>query len=74
MSKLTIPTGYRSSLSLYQTQTAIGTLKRVFEENLCKALNLCRVSCPLFVEPKTGLNDDLNGVERPVEFDIQACF
>lgn len=70
MSKLTVPSGYKSSLTLYQTQTAIGTLKRLFEDNLAKALDLCRVTCPLFVDPKTGLNDDLNGVERPVEFDI----
>ena len=71
MSKLFIPTGYRSDLSVYETQTAIGCIKRVFEDNLAQALNLKRVSAPLLVEPKTGLNDDLNGVERPVEFDIQ---
>ena len=70
MSKLTLPKGYQSVLSLYETQTAIGTIKRQFEDNLSRALNLKRVSAPLFVDPKTGLNDDLNGVERPVEFDI----
>jgi len=70
MSKLIIPADYKSIMTVYETQTAIGNLKRVFEDNLCKALSLFRVSCPLFVEPKTGLNDDLNGVERPVEFDI----
>ena len=71
MSKLTAPDGYRSILSLYETQTAIGAIKRIFEGNLSEALNLKRVSAPLFVEPQSGLNDDLNGVERPVEFDIK---
>ena len=70
MSKLTVPKGYQTSLPLYETQTAIGSIKRTFEDNLSRALNLKRVSAPLFVDPKTGLNDDLNGVERPVEFDI----
>ena len=72
MSELTVPKGYQTVLSLYETQTAIGTIKRQFEERLALALNLKRVSAPLFVDPKTGLNDDLNGVERPVEFDIKA--
>jgi aspartate--ammonia ligase len=71
MSKLVVPDGYRSVLSLYETQTAIGSIKRVFEDNLSRALNLKRVSAPLFVDPQTGLNDNLNGVERPVEFDIK---
>jgi len=70
MSKLFIPKGYRPVLSLYETQTAVGGIKRAFEDNLSRALGLKRVSAPLFVDPKTGLNDDLNGVERPVEFDI----
>ena len=70
MSKLTNPMGYRSILSVYETQTAIGLIKRTFEDCLAAALNLKRVSAPLFVQPQTGLNDDLNGVERPVEFDI----
>ncbi|MDF2685731.1 MAG: asnA2 [Clostridia bacterium] len=70
MSRLTTPKSYKSALTVYQTQTAIGNLKRIFEDNLSKSLNVCRVSCPLFVEPQTGLNDDLNGIERPVEFDI----
>lgn len=65
------PGGYRSALSLYDTQTAIGFVKRTFEDHLSKALNLKRVSAPLFVEPWTGLNDDLNGVERPVEFEVR---
>ncbi len=70
MSKLSKPIGYKPVLSVYDTQKAIGTVKRTFEDSLGDALNLKRVSAPLFVEPQTGLNDDLNGVERPVEFDI----
>jgi aspartate--ammonia ligase len=71
MSKLTVPDGYRSILSVYETQTAIGDIKRLFEDNLTGALHLKRVSAPLFVDPQTGLNDNLNGVERPVEFDVK---
>lgn len=71
MGKLIVPKGYKSALSLYDTQTAIGKLKRIFEDNLSSALNLKRVSAPLFVSANTGINDDLNGVERPVEFDIK---
>lgn len=71
MSKLQIPAGYKSMLSLYDTQKAIGLTKRTFEDNLSGALNLTRVSAPLFVDPATGLNDDLNGVERAVGFDIK---
>jgi len=71
MSELIAPKGYAPVLSVYETQTAIGMLKRAFEDSLTKALNLKRVSAPLFVEPQTGLNDDLNGVERPVEFDVR---
>jgi len=67
-----IPQGYRSRLNIYQTQMAIGLLKRTFEERLCMALNLKRVSAPLFVDPASGLNDDLNGVERPVTFEVGA--
>jgi len=70
MSRLYIPAGYRSALSLYETQTAVGGIKRLFEDNLSRALSLKRVSAPLFVDPKTGLNDDLSGVERPVEFEL----
>jgi len=72
MNKLIVPKDYRSTLSLYETQTAIGTIKRQFEDHLSSALNLKRVSAPLFVDPKTGLNDNLSGVERPVEFDIKG--
>ena len=68
-----IPQGYAPRLNLYDTQKAIGLLKRLFEDTLGGALNLRRVSAPLFVEASTGLNDDLNGVERPVTFDIPAA-
>lgn len=71
MDKLIIPKGYKSVLSLYETQNAIGKIKRIFEDKISNALNLRRVSAPLFVLPQTGLNDDLNGIERPVEFDIK---
>ena len=68
-----IPEGYAPRLNLYDTQKAIGLLKRLFEDTLGGALNLRRVSAPLFVEASSGLNDDLNGVERPVTFDIPAA-
>lgn len=70
MAKTTIPQGYAPSLNLYDTQKAIGLLKRLFEDTLAGTLNLRRVSAPLFVEASTGLNDDLNGVERAVSFDV----
>ncbi len=68
--KTYIPVHYAPLLNLYDTQKAIGLLKRVFEDTLCGSLHLRRVSAPLFVEASTGLNDDLNGVERAVSFDI----
>ena len=71
MSNFYYPEQYRSILGVYDTQVAIGYLKRCFEDKLAQALNLIRVSAPLFVDPKTGLNDDLNGVERAVNFDIK---
>ena len=74
MSQFFVPTDYKSALSIYETQTAIGRTKRTFEDNLSEALNLIRVSAPLFVEPDTGLNDNLNGIERPVEFDILETY
>ena len=73
MSGTVIPSLYKPQLSLYETQHAISLIKRVFQDNLALALNLKRVSAPLFVDPATGLNDDLNGVERPVTFDIPAA-
>lgn len=65
-----IPEGYKSTLSIYDTQKAISLLKRIFIDRLAGELNLYRVSAPLFVKSNTGINDDLNGVERPVSFDI----
>jgi len=67
-----IPKNYKPSLTLYQTQNAIAIIKRSFQDTLAAALNLKRVSAPLFVDPATGLNDDLNGRERPVSFDTPA--
>ena len=61
---------YRPVLSLYETQRAIGFIKQTFQKELSSRLQLIRVTAPLFVDPATGLNDDLNGVERPVSFDI----
>ena len=65
-----IPEGYLSLLSVYDTQKAIGLLKRLFEDRLAALLNLYRVSAPLFVAENSGVNDNLNGYERPVAFDI----
>ena len=64
--------GYQSVLTLYETQNAIGLIHQTFEEHLSQTLNLKRVSAPLFVDPSTGLNDNLNGVERPVSFEVPA--
>ncbi len=71
MGKLMLPEGYSSSLGIHETQLAIKTVKDCFQTKLAETLNLSRVSAPLFVEPETGLNDNLNGVERPVAFDIK---
>ena len=68
--KVRIPEGYTSILSVYDTQKAISLLHRLFEDRLGALLNLYRVSAPLFVESNSGLNDNLNGYERPVTFDI----
>ena len=65
-----IPEGYKSLLDIYDTQKAISLLKRLFEDRLSALLSLYRVSAPLFVEENYGINDNLNGVERPVSFDI----
>lgn len=70
LEKLIIPEGYRSKLSLLETQIAIKKIKDCFESELAKNLSLIRVSAPLMVRPETGLNDELNGVERPVRFDM----
>ena len=70
MSKLTIPKNYSSALNLHDTQLAIKTVKDFFQGMLAQRLSLTRVSAPLFVDPTTGLNDNLNGYERPVTFGI----
>lgn len=67
---LILPERYFSKLDIMETEIAIKLVKDTFERSLAKALNLTRVSAPLFVRPETGLNDDLNGIERPVEFDV----
>ena len=70
MSKVFLPEGYHTPLSVYEMQRAIEFIKSNFQMNLGHALNLRRVSAPLFVEENSGLNDNLNGYERPVQFDI----
>ena len=71
MEKFIIPKDYHSELNLHDTQIAIKTVKDFFQTLLSQRLNLSRVSAPLFVDPDSGLNDNLNGVERPVTFDIK---
>ncbi len=71
MKHLIIPEHYHSELSLHDTQIAIKTVKDFFQNLLSERLNLQRVSAPLFVDPDSGLNDNLNGVERPVTFGIK---
>ena len=70
MGTISIPKNYKSDLNLHDTQIAIKTVKDFFQTRLAQELNLARVSAPLFVDPASGLNDNLNGVERPVSFDI----
>ena len=70
MSKLFIPENYKPALDMYRTQRAISFIKQHFQDSLSRALNLKRVSAPLFVTEASGLNDNLNGTERPVSFDI----
>ena len=71
MKNLSIPKGYQSALNLHDTQIGIKTVKDFFQNLLAERLNLLRVSAPLFVTPGSGLNDNLNGVERPVTFGIR---
>ena len=71
MEKFIIPKDYHSELNLHDTQIAIKTVKDFFQNLLSQRLNLSRVSAPLFVDPDSGLNDNLNRVERPVTFDIK---
>ena len=71
MEHLKIPKNYESALSLHDTQVGIKTVKDFFQRLLAERLNLLRVSAPLFVDPASGMNDNLNGVERPVSFGIK---
>ena len=72
MNKLYIPNGYKSKMDLYRTQKAISFIKQTFQARLSQGLRLKRVSAPLFVTEASGLNDNLNGTERPVSFDVPA--
>lgn len=69
---LQIPENYKPRLDVKETEVAIKNVKDCFEKTLAKNLNLTRVSAPLFVMPNSGLNDDLNGVERPVRFEVKG--
>ena len=71
VSRLALPEGYRPALDILQTEIAIKLVKDTFERELADKLHLTRVSAPLFVRGSSGLNDNLNGVERPVAFDIR---
>ncbi len=72
MNKVVVPAGYKPLLDEYDTQRAIAYIKQTFQSELSSALNLKRVSAPLFVTEESGLNDNLNGYERPVSFDVPA--
>ena len=72
MNRVYIPDGYKPPLDAYDTQRAIAFIKRTFQDDFQAALNLKRVSAPLFVTEESGLNDNLNGYERPVSFDVPA--
>ena len=72
MNKIYIPENYKPILDAYDTQRAIAYIKQTFQEEFAGALNLKRVSAPLFVTEESGLNDNLNGYERPVSFDVPA--
>ncbi|MGL5437577.1 MAG: aspartate--ammonia ligase, partial [Lachnospiraceae bacterium] len=71
LTNLIIPEGYTSPLTIRETEVAIKEVKDHFERALAKSLHLTRVSAPLFVKPESGLNDNLNGVERPVAFGVK---
>lgn len=71
MNHLVIPEGYKAPISIRETEIGIKEVKDFFERELAKQLNLTRVSAPLFVKPETGLNDNLNGIERPVSFGVK---
>jgi len=69
---LIIPRSYQSALDPLETETAIKGIKDFFQTKLAAALNLRRVTAPMFVRAGTGINDDLNGVERPVSFSVKG--
>ena len=71
MASIITPANYQSGLNLHDTQVAIKTVKDFFQQTIAAKLNLLRVSAPIFVDPASGLNDNLNGIERPVSFDIK---
>lgn len=72
LADLTIPKDYKPVIDVRETERAIKLIKDFFEMEISRQLNLFRVSAPLFVRPESGMNDDLNGVERPVAFDVKA--
>ena len=72
MNRIYIPENYRPTLDAYDTQRAIEYIKQTFHQKFSAALNLKRVSAPLFVTQESGLNDNLNGYERPVSFGVPA--
>ncbi|MFK4785551.1 aspartate--ammonia ligase [Fusobacterium sp. MFO224] len=72
MKKCIIPPGYQNKLSLFETEISIKKVKDFFQKSLSYELNLTRISAPLFVSEASGLNDDLNGYERAVDFDIKT--
>ena len=71
MKKLYLKDDYKPLMTVKETEKAIKFVRDNFEKELCKKLNLTRVSAPLFVFPSTGLNDNLNGYERRVSFDVK---
>ncbi|HUM56452.1 MAG TPA: aspartate--ammonia ligase, partial [Bacillota bacterium] len=71
MSKLTVPEGYTPMIDYMESQRAIKKIKDFFQDELAYGLNLRRVSAPLFVSPESGLNDNLNGIERTVDFTLK---
>lgn len=73
MNNVYIPEGYECPLTIYEMQRAIDFIKKVFPYRLSSELNLKRVSAPLFVDEASGLNDNLNGYERAVSFDVPAA-
>ena len=73
MGSIIIPEGYTSRQNIMETEIAIKLIKDFFERELSKELNLTRISAPLFVKKTTGLNDNLNGVERPVSFEMKEA-